>query len=146
VPDRERDRLAVDVLDCGHGMGHRLRACAERNGERHGREHVRGVVFLIEGLVTDHRPARGFNHLDVETLFRIKAHRVRHDDRRGASDRNETHLKSRLLDFACALCKCLLGGAQREEGRDRRHRGARADCLEKAASQRVLGEERANDR
>ena len=82
VLHRERDRLAVDVLDRGHRVGDRLRADAERDRERHRREHVRGVVFLVERLVADHGPARGLHDVDVQALPAVEAHRLRHDDRR----------------------------------------------------------------
>ena len=102
VLDRERDRLAVDVLHRRHGVGDRIGADAERDRERHRRQHVRGVVFLVQRLVADHRPAGGLDHLDVESVLRIEAHRMRHDDRRGAGDRDEADLEVLLLDCAPA--------------------------------------------
>ena len=59
---------------------------------------MRGVVFLVQRLVADHRPARGLDHLDVEPVLRVEAHRLRHDDRRRAGDRDEADLEVLLLD------------------------------------------------
>ena len=98
VLDRERDGLAVDVLDRRRGVGDRIRADAQRDRERHRRQHVGGVVFLVDGLVADHRPAGGLDHLDVEAVLRVEAHRLRHDDRRRAGDRDEADLEVLLLD------------------------------------------------
>ena len=56
-----------------------------------------GVVFLVQRLVADHRPARRLDHFDVEPLLGVEAHRVRHDDRRGAGDRDEADLEVLLL-------------------------------------------------
>ncbi len=98
VLDRERDRLAVDVFHRRHRVGHRIGADAERDRDRHRREHVGRVVFLVQRLVADHRPARGLDHFDVEAVLRIEAHRVRHDDRRGAGDRDEADLEVLLFD------------------------------------------------
>ncbi len=50
VLDRQRDRLAVDVLHRRHRVGDRVRAGAHRDRERHRRQHVRRVVFLVEVL------------------------------------------------------------------------------------------------
>jgi hypothetical protein len=47
----------------------RLRAEAEGQRKRHRREHVRGVVFLVDGLVADHRPAGGLDDVDIETVL-----------------------------------------------------------------------------
>ena len=98
VLDRERDRLAVDVLHRRHRVRHRIGADAERDRERHRRQHVGRVVFLVQRLVADHRPAGGLDHFDVEAVLRIEAHRLRHDDRRGAGDRDEADLEILLLD------------------------------------------------
>ena len=97
VLDGERDGLAVDVLDRRHGVGDRIGADAHRDRERHRREHVGGVVFLVERLVADHGPAGGLHHLHVEAVLGVEAHRVRHDDGRGAGDRDEPDLEVLLL-------------------------------------------------
>src|SRR6476660_5916107 len=57
--------------------------------DRHRRQHMRGVVFLVDGLVADHGPAGGLDDFDVQAVPGIKAERRRHDDRRGAGDRDE---------------------------------------------------------
>ena len=89
----ERDRLAVDVLDRRHRIGDRIRAGAERDRKRHRRQHVGGVIFLGQRLVADYRPARGLDHFDVQSVLGIEAHRVRHDDGRGAGDGDEADLE-----------------------------------------------------
>ncbi len=114
VLDRERDRLAVDIFDRRHGVGQRIGARAHGDGERHRGEHVRGVVFLVDGLVANHRPARGLDDFDVEAVLGVKPHRRRHDDRGGAGDRNEADLEVLLLQRA-ALRKCLGRGSQRKK-------------------------------
>ena len=48
--DGERDRLAVDVLDCRHGVGNRLRAHAQGNRERHGRSMWAASYSLLSVL------------------------------------------------------------------------------------------------
>ena len=47
VLQRESDRLAVDVFDCRHRPRLRCSTGAKRDRERHRRQHVRGVVFLV---------------------------------------------------------------------------------------------------
>ncbi len=114
VLDRERDGLAIDVLDRRHRVGDRIGPGAERDGERHRREHVGGVVFLVEGLVADHRPARGLDHLHVQAMLAVEPHRMRHDDRRGAGDRDESDLEVGFLEGG-ALRKHLGRGLERKE-------------------------------
>ena len=87
--------LMFSIAGIVHGIG--VRADAQRDRERHRREHVGGVVFLVQRLVADHRPAGRLHHLDVEPLLRIEAHRMRHDDRRGAGDGDEADLEVLLL-------------------------------------------------
>src|SRR5690242_21359840 len=65
--------------------------------ERHRREHVGGVVFFVERLVANDRPAGGLDHFDVQSMLAVEAHWVRHDDGRGAGDRDEADLEI-LLD------------------------------------------------
>ena len=98
VLDRKRDRLAVDVFDRRHRVGDRIGAGAHGDRDRHRRQHVRGVVFLVDGLVAHHRPAGGLDHFDVEAVLLVEAHRLRHDDRRGAGDRDEADLEVFLLE------------------------------------------------
>ena len=97
VLDGQRDGLAVDVLDRRRRVGDRIRADAHRDRQRHRREHVRGVVFLVQRLVADDGPAGGLHHLHVQAVLGVVAHRVRHDDRRGAGDRDEADLQILLL-------------------------------------------------
>ena len=121
VLDRERDRLAVDVFDRRHRVGNRIGAGAECDRERHRRQHVGGVVFLVERLVADHRPAGGLDHLHIEALLAVEAEWVRHDDRGGASNRNKSDLEIGLLE-RCTLGKHLGCGLKREELRQCRQR------------------------
>ena len=104
--------LMFSIAGTVNGIG--LRAEPERDRERHGREHVGGVVFLVDGLVADHRPAGGLHHVDVEPVLGIEAHRVRHDDRRGAGDRDESDLELLLLRRAGTLREHFGRGLQRK--------------------------------
>ncbi len=101
VLDGKRDALPVDVLDCRHGERDRLRAQAQRDRDRHWRQHVRGVVLLIDSLVADHGPAGGFHHFDVKPVLGIEAERCRHDDRGRAGDRDEADLEVLFFRGAC---------------------------------------------
>ena len=116
-----------------------------RDRERHRRQHVRGVVFLVDGLVADHRPAGGLDHFDVEAVLGIEAHRRRHDDRRGAGDRDEADLEVLLLERP-ALREHFGRGLEREELRQRGQRGRGADRLQECAPRGVLRKHRAHHR
>jgi hypothetical protein len=59
---------------------------------------------------------------------------MRHDDRRGASDRDEADLQVLLLERAGRLGHGFAGGVQRKELRQRSQRGAGADRAQKRAS------------
>ncbi len=83
------DGLAVGVLNGGHVHGHLGGAHAHGNGQRHGGEEVRGVVFLVDHLVADQRPACGLGDFDVQALLAVEAQGVGHDERRGAGDRDK---------------------------------------------------------
>ena len=144
VLDRERDRLPVDVFDRSHGVGNGLRAHTQRDREGHRREHVRRVVFLVDRLVANDGPACGLHHVDVQTLAAVEAHRLRHDDRRCAGDRNESHFQIGFLD-AAALRERILRCRERKERRDRRERGAAAHGLDETAPKRIVRKERAHD-
>ena len=96
--------LIASVMPCplmfsiaGTANGNRLRAEPERDRDRHRRQHVGGVVFLVDGLVADHGPARGLDDFDVEPVLLVEAERRGHDDRRGAGDRDEADLEVLLL-------------------------------------------------
>ena len=145
VLDCECDGLTIDVLDRRRGIGDRIRAYAERNGDRHRRQHMGGVIFFVDGLVADHRPAGSFDHVDVETVLLVEAHGLRHDDRRGASDRNEADLKIFLLDGA-VLREHLGRCSEREELRDRSERGRGADRFEESAARDILRKHRPHHR
>jgi len=64
----KRDALPVDVLDRRHRERIAL-APAPARSRRHRRQHVRRVVFLVDGLVADHGPAGGFHHFDVKRAW-----------------------------------------------------------------------------
>ena len=137
----KRDALPVDVLDRRHREGNRIGAQPQRDRDRHRRQHVRGVVFLVDGLVADHRPAGGLHHFDVEAVLGIEAERRGHDDRRRAGDRNEADLEVLLL--GCASLRENLGrGLKREELRDGRERGRSADRFQEGAPRHVFWKHR----
>ena len=141
----ERNGLAVDVLDRRHGVGHRVRAGTERDRQRHRREHMGGVVFLVERLVADDGPAGGLDHLHVQSVLAVEAHGMGHDDRRGAGDRDESDLEILLLDRA-ALRAYIGRGLEREKLRERGERGRRADRFEERAARGVLRKHGAHHR
>ena len=143
VLDRERDRLAVDVLDRRHGVGQRIGAGAHGDGERHRGEHVGGVVFLVDGLVADHRPARGLDDFDVEAVLGVKPHRRRHDDRGRAGNRDEADLEVFLLERH-ALRKCFGRGLQWKKLRQRRDRGRSAHRFQEGAARGIARKHRAH--
>ena len=144
VLHRQGDGLTVDVLDGGRGIG--LRRCANPHGDRdrHRREHVRGVIFFVQGLVANDGPPCRFDRLDVQSLFLVETHRVGHDDRRGARDRDEAHFDGCLLELARALGEHLCRCRQRKHRRERRKRRGRADRLKKPSAHGILGEHRAH--
>ncbi|VUD72839.1 hypothetical protein MET9862_03444 [Methylobacterium symbioticum] len=129
----ETDRLTVDVLDGRNREGHRVRAEAKGDGERHRRQHVGGVVFLVQRLVAHHRPAGGLHHLNVQALLLVEAHGLGHDDRRSAGDRDEADLEVGLLGLG------LLGEGfgdelRRQELADNRRRGRGPDTPQDGAA------------
>ena len=144
VLDAQRDGLAVDVLHRRHGVGDGVGAGTQRDGERHRRQHMRGVVFLVQGLVADHRPAGGLDHLHVEAVLGVEAHGMRHDDRRGAGNRNKADLQVLLLRRR-GLGEGVDGGAEREELRDGGERRGGADGPQEGAARLVLRDEGAHD-
>ncbi len=140
----ERDRLAVDVLHRRHRVGDRVRADAKRDRERHRREHVRRVVFLVQRLVADDRPAGRLDDLNVQPVLLIEAERMRHDDRRGAGDRDEADLQVLLLDRP-ALGEGIDCGRDRQDGRN--HCGGRrgANALQQRTALGVVRKGRHHD-
>ena len=133
-----RDGLAVDVLDRRHDRP----ACAAeprpmRHRQRHRRQHVRGVVLLVQRLVAHHRPAGGLLQADVRPFALVETHRVGHDDRRGAGDGHEADLEVGLLQLAL-FGGHRLGCAHREQRRDRGHRRARTDGAQEVAARLVV--------
>ncbi|VUD74837.1 hypothetical protein MET9862_05470 [Methylobacterium symbioticum] len=145
VLHRQGDGLAVDVLHRRHRVGLRVRAEAERDRDRHRRQHVSGVVFLVQRLVADHRPAGGLHHLNVQALLLVEAHGLGHDDRRGAGDRDEADLQIGLLRFA-RLRESLGGELGREELAHGRERRGGPDTAQEGAAFGVVREERPHHR
>ena len=104
-----------------------------------------GVVFLVEGLVADHRPAGGLDHIHVQALLFVETHGLRHDDRCGAGDRDEADLE--VLLFNRTGCgEHLRCGLQGEELRQRSQRGRGPKRLQEGAPSNILREYRAHHR
>jgi hypothetical protein len=100
-----------------------------------------GVVFLVQHLVADQRPAGSLDHADVEPLLFVEAQRVGHDQRAGAGDRDEADLEVLFLQAAFFLRH----GFQRTEGDQRGDRGPGrrgADCGKELAPFAVMREQR----
>src|SRR2546425_6004854 len=71
--------------------------------------------LAVDREVTDHRPRRGLRHLDAESVLLVEAHRLGHDDRRRAGDRDEADLEVFLLRRPGFL---LREGARSAEGEE----------------------------
>ena len=98
VLDGQRDGLAVDVLDRRHacrGPGSSPTPIVIASGI--GESMWAASYSLLMVLSRIDGPAGGLDHLDVEAVLAVEAHRVRHDDRRGAGDRDEADLEVLLL-------------------------------------------------
>ena len=142
----EHDGLAVDVLQRRHDEGRLRRAQAEADGQRHRREHVRGVVFAGQRLVARHRPASGFHRLHVQPVLGVEAHRLGHDDRRGAGDGHEADLQLGLFQRAEAVLDRRLDRIQRDHAaQDRRRDTATDHPHETAPGEIVMAEHAAHD-
>ena len=136
---RKADRLTVDVLDRRNREWHAHRAEPHRDRDRHRRQHVGGVVFLVDGLVADDRPAGGLDHVNVELLLGIEAERMGHDDRGCAGDRDEADRELGLFQRT-RLREGLGRGRDREDLREcYRDRGG-ADGGEQRAARHRIGE------
>src|SRR6202047_5580310 len=104
-----------------------------------------GVVFLVDGLVANDRPARGLDILDVQSVLGIKPHRRGHNNRRGAGDRNEADLEVLLFQRA-AFGERLGRGLQRKELRQRGSRGRSSHRFQECPARRILWKHRAHYR
>ena len=102
-----------------------------------------GVVFLVDGLVAHHGPARGLDHLDIEAVLGIEAERRRHDDRCGASDRDEADLEV-LLFRRAGVSEDFGRGLDREKLRQRGKGGGRTDRFQERAPGYILRKHRAH--
>ena len=145
VLHRQRDRLPVDVLDGGHVHRRLRRAQTHRNRQRHRAQEVRGVVFLVDHLVADQRPARRLVELHVQPLLFVEAQRVGHDQRRGAGDGDEADLQILLFQRRLVL-RHRFECAQRQQRGDGRAGRAGTDRLHEAAAQRLVREQRLHQR
>ena len=144
---RQHDRLAVDVLDRRHDEGLRGRARAHRHRQRHGRQHVAGVVFPRQRLVAGNGPTGGLDHLDVEAIARIEAHRLGHDDRGCAGYGDEADVQVCLLRRAERFQHGRFGLVQRQDRRKgRRHRPAADHPHEGPPRHVAMAEDRADER
>jgi hypothetical protein len=103
----------------------------------HGREEMRGVVFLVDHLVADQGPACGLGHFDVQALLLVKAQRIGHDERRGAGDRDEADLEVGFFQRAFALRQGLQAGHGQHAGNGG-HGGLFAHGAQKHAALLVL--------
>src|SRR5690606_36508908 len=141
----QRDRLPVDVFSRGHGPGNGLRPGAHRQGQRHGRQHVRSVVFTRQRLVAYDCPTGGLDHLDIQAVPAVIPQRVRHDDGRCTRNRNEAYFQLRLLQWSRRRCKGFTRRREREEAGYCREGRARTHCLQEIATQPVIREHRLHD-
>src|SRR5258706_14186373 len=103
------------------------------------------VVFLVQHLVADQRPARGFHQLHAQALLAIETERIGHDQRARAGDGDKADLEIFLLGRGLVLCH-RLERAEGEEGGHRCHRGRRAHRMEEAAPRLVPGKESSHHR
>jgi hypothetical protein len=101
---------------------------------------MRSVVFLVDHLVAHQGPACGLGHFDVEALLLVKAQRVRHDQRRGAGDRDETDLQVGFFEWAFFLGHGLQAGHGQHAG-DGGHGGFLAHSAQEHAALLVLREQ-----
>ena len=142
----EHDGLAVDVFQRRHDEGRLRRTQPQADGQRHRREHVRGVVFAGQRLVARHRPAGGLHRFHLQPVFGVEAHRLGHDDRRGAGDGHEADLQLGLLQRAKAVLDRRLDRIQRDQAAQNRRRDAATDHPhETAPGEIVMAEHTAHD-
>ncbi len=112
----QRDGLAVDVLHRRHDERHGGGTGAHGHGQRHRRQHVRGVVFLVDGLVAGDRPAGRFNHIHVKAILFIKAHGMGHDDGGGTGDGDKADIQLGLFQGTHFVLNRSLGCFHGEHG------------------------------
>ena len=141
---RQRDRLAVDVLDGRDAPRDRVRPGAHRDRQRHRAQHVRRVVLAVQRLVADHRPAGGAHDVHVQAVAGVEAHRRRHDDRRRTGDADEADLEILLLRRGSGLCGRLGHHILRAEDRKGLVHGGRdhagAQCADDAPAPGLTAE------
>ena len=142
----QRDRLTVDVLDRRHPHRLRRRPHPHGNRQRHRRQEVRRIELAVQHLVTHQRPAGCLDQRNVQPLFGIQPHRIGHDQRRCAGDRDETNLEVLLLERRGRLRRHGLQRCDRQYAVDRRHGRRLADGRQKAAACRIAREQRPDRR
>jgi hypothetical protein len=101
------------------------------------------IVFAGDRAVADHGPAGGPHHLHVQAVPAVEAHRIGHDDGRGAGDRDEADLEVALLRRGRRLRQRLARILQRQEALDGREQRPRTEGGDHGAARRGLGEDRA---
>ena len=122
VTQAHGDRLPVDVLNGGHIHRRCVRPQPQADGQRHGAQEMRGIVFFVDHLVADQRPARRLGHLYIQALLVVEAQRVRHDEGRGAGDGDEANLEVFFLQRILIL-RHGLHRANRQHAGNGCHRG-----------------------
>ena len=137
VLERQRDGLAIDVLDGGHVHGRGVGTETHRNGQRHRRKEVCGVIFLVDHLVAYQRPAGCLGNFNIQALLFVKTQWVRHDEWRGAGDGDETDLQVGFFKLSFFLRHGLHAGHRQQAG-NRRHRRTLAYRAQKAPAHFIL--------
>jgi hypothetical protein len=87
---RKRDGVAVQVQDqARHAI-----ACAgaqpKSGGEGHHGQRMCGVQITVKNLVANRGPARFTAQLNIEIVFGEQPKLLRHDERRGIDERDES--------------------------------------------------------
>ena len=129
--------LAIDVLNGRHIHGRGIGAEPHADGQGHGRQEMRRVIFLVDHLVANQSPACCFGHLHIQALLAVKAQRVRHDERRSASNWNETNFQIRFFKRPFVLSHGLQTGNRQHTGNGG-HGCSLAHCAQEVASLCIL--------
>ena len=129
--------LAIDVLNGGHIHGRGIGTQPHADGQWHGRQKVRRVIFLVDHLVANQCPTRRFGHLHIQALLAVEAQGVRHDERGGAGDRDEPDLEVGFFEGGFFLRHGLQAGDRQHAGNGG-HGGFLAHCAQKISTLLVL--------
>ena len=96
----KRDGVAVQIQhergEAFHGDG----AEAERGGERHGGERVRGVEFAVDNFIADGGPAEFAAQLHVQSEFAEQPQLQRHHQRRAIRERHKAQPQRARQQFS----------------------------------------------